>query len=66
MNYSSTGLEGMRMNFHELYRHHLLPQSQELPPVLLNTWEAMYYDVSLEKIEEQAKYASELGIEYLC
>lgn len=65
VNYSSTGLEGMRMNFHELYRHHLLPQSQELPPVLLNTWEAMYYDVSLEKIEEQAKCASELGIELL-
>ena len=65
VNYSHQGIEGMRMNFHELYRHHLLPQSQELPPVLLNTWEAMYYDVSLSKIEEQAKQASQAGIELL-
>lgn len=32
-------------------------------PVLLNSWEAMYYDVNLDKIETQAQLAKELGIE---
>ena len=32
-------------------------------PVLLNSWEAMYYDVSLDKIETQAQLAKELGIQ---
>ena len=32
-------------------------------PVLLNSWEAMYYDVTLEKIEKQADLAKQLGIE---
>ncbi len=67
INYSDCGLNGMSRNFHRLYKTHLLPRqfSGKTRPVLLNTWEAMYYDVSLEKIEQQAAIASELGIELL-
>ena len=37
--------------------------SNKIRPVLLNSWESMYYDVSLEKIEEQSEIAKNLGIE---
>lgn len=65
LNYSAEGLNGMSRNFHWLYRNHLMPlrfQDKERP-VLLNSWEAMYYDVSLEKLEEQAEQAKKLGVE---
>lgn len=65
LNYSDEGLNGMSRNFHWLYRNHLMPlrfQNKERP-VLLNSWEAMYYDVSLEKLEVQAKLAETLGVE---
>ena len=65
LNYSEDGLNGMRRNFHWLYQYHLIPErfSKEPRPILLNSWEAMYYDVTMEKIEEQAELAKSLGIE---
>lgn len=65
LNYSSDGLNGMSQNFHWLYRYHLMPAGfvNKIPPILLNSWESMYYDVTLEKIEEQSEIAKKLGIE---
>lgn len=65
LNYSAEGLNGMSHNFHWLYQNHLLPRqfAHQTRPVLLNSWEAMYYDVSLEKIDHQAELASQIGIE---
>lgn len=65
LTYSSQGLNGMSHNFHQALRAHLLPpQWRGVPrPVLLNSWEAMYYDVSLQNIETQARLAKELGME---
>lgn len=65
LNYSGEGLNGMSRNFHWLYQYHLMPARfrDTQRPVLLNSWEAMYYDVSLEKLEEQAELAKKLGIE---
>lgn len=65
LNYSSDGLNGMSQNFHWLYQYHLMPPkfADRERPVLLNSWEAMYYDVSLEKLDEQAEQAKELGVE---
>ena len=62
---SGQGLNGMSHNFHTVLRRHLLPSRwQGVPrPILLNSWEGMYYDVSLEKIETQARLAKELGME---
>lgn len=65
LNYSAEGLNGMSYNFHKLYKNHLIPQrfmNQERP-ILLNSWESMYYDVTHEKIDEQSSIAQELGIE---
>ena len=65
MSYSNNGLNGMSQNFHKLYKNHLIPKrfmNQERP-ILLNSWESMYYDVTLDKIEQQSNIAQELGIE---
>ena len=65
LNYSGGGLNQMSHNFHRLYREHLFPGNfaGKTRPILLNSWEAMYYDVSLEKIEIQADLAKKLGME---
>ena len=65
LNYSGRGLNTMSQNFHTLYRRHLFPKSYagKERPILLNSWEGMYYDVSLEKIEEQSALARKLGME---
>lgn len=65
LNYSAEGLNGMSRQFHRLYREHLMPQrfAGLERPVLLNSWEAMYYEVSLEKIEAQAELAKRAGME---
>lgn len=65
LNYSSDGLNGMSRNFHWLYQNHLMPGrfKDKVRPVLLNSWESMYCDVSLEKIEEQAELARQIGVE---
>lgn len=65
LNYSSNGLNEMSQNFHWLYQHHLMPKRWDdvTRPVLLNSWEAMYYDVSLEKIDQQTELAREVGAE---
>lgn len=65
LTYSGRGLNGMSQNFHIALRRHLLPPRWRCVPrpILLNSWEGMYYDVSLEKIETQARLAKELGME---
>lgn len=65
LNYSGSGLNTMSQNFHTLYRRHLFPKSYagKERPILLNSWEGMYYDVSLEKIAEQSAIAGKLGME---
>jgi len=67
MVYSNTGLEGMSHSFHDLYRRYLIPERffGTVPPVLLNTWEAMYFDVNHAKVVELARAASELGVEMI-
>lgn len=65
LNYSVSGLNGMSQQFHRLYREHLMPRRfDDLErPILLNSWESMYYDVTIDKIEQQAELARQLGIE---
>lgn len=65
LNYSQHGLNEMSQNFHWLYQYHLMPKQFEnmKRPVLLNSWEAMYYDVSQDKIKEQTDLAKEAGID---
>ena len=67
MVYSAEGLGGMSRTFHDLYRQHLIRGrfKDSLRPVLLNCWEAVYFDFDDEKILQVAKEAASLGIELI-
>ena len=65
MVYSNSGLNGMSQVFHDLYRTRLargLWRDKERP-VLINNWEATYFDFNEEKILEIARTGAELGME---
>jgi alpha-galactosidase len=67
MVYSDQGLNGMSQAFHSLYREHLIQNQwkKAVRPILINNWEATYFDFTEEKLVNIAKSASELGIELL-
>ena len=56
-----------RRTFHDLYRSHLIrgEYRDKKRPVLINNWEATYFDFNEEKLLSIAKEASALGIEML-
>lgn len=65
--YSDHGLEKMTHTFHQLYKNHLI-RSQYLNrkrPILINNWEATYFDFTDDKLVEIAREAKKLGIEML-
>ena len=67
LSYSRKGLSALSRNYHRVYRQHLCRgKYKTIPrPVLLNNWEATYFDFTGDKIYEIAKQASELGVEML-
>ncbi len=67
MVYSDEGLGKMTRTFHDLYRNHLIrgEYKNKKRPILINNWEATYFDFNTEKLLSIAKAASSLGIEML-
>ena len=65
MTYSSNGLNGMSEIHHNLYTNHLCRGKfkNKARPILINNWEATYFDFNSEKIKEIIKSSNELGIE---
>lgn len=64
MSYSATGLTTLSKQMHEFVRKHILPKTfQTQRPVLLNSWESFYFNVSQNKMKKLAKAASKLGFE---
>jgi alpha-galactosidase len=63
--YSDAGLGAMSRTYHRLYRTRLCRGAwRDRPrPVLVNNWEATYFDFDAAKLEAIAKTAGELGIE---
>ena len=63
--YSADGLGGMSRTFHRLFTDHLIRSKYRYAerPVLINNWEATYFDFDLEKLKTIADEASRLGIE---
>ncbi|WP_375335840.1 alpha-galactosidase [Bacillus sp. WMMC1349] len=63
--YSPDGLGGMSRTFHHLYRTRLVRGMfrEKKRSVLVNNWEATYFDFNAEIIELIAKAGAELGIE---
>lgn len=65
MVYSEHGMNEMSQTYHELYRTRLargIWRDRERP-ILINNWEATYFDFNEEKILQIARKAKEIGIE---
>ncbi len=67
MTYSRSGLAKLSQNLHTCFRTHLCRGKYRdvVRPILVNSWEASYFDFDGEAIYQLAKQASELGIEML-
>ncbi|TWT05912.1 alpha-galactosidase [Planomicrobium sp. CPCC 101079] len=65
MVYSDEGLNGMSQVYHRLYRTRLARGKwrDRERPVLINNWEATYFNFNDQKILELAKASKELGVE---
>ncbi len=70
--YSDKGIEHMSHTFHDLFREHLIcgacrnNKYKEAPrPILINNWEATYFDFDTDKLIAIAKEAARSGIEML-
>ncbi|MBC2580448.1 alpha-galactosidase [Clostridium sp. DJ247] len=63
--YSDKGLNYMSQTYHKLYRTRLARGQwrDKVRPILINNWEATYFDFNEEKILDIAETAKELGIE---
>jgi alpha-galactosidase len=60
--YSGRGLDGVTAAFHQFVRAR--PSHPRAPrPVVLNTWEAVYFDHRLERLAELADVAARVGVE---
>lgn len=60
--WSDEGLDGIGRRFHRFVRNR--PQHPRRPrPVTLNTWEAVYFDHDLGKLQQLARLAADIGVE---
>lgn len=65
MVYSDQGLNGMSQTFHRLYQKRLARGywRDQVRPILINNWEATYFDFTEEKLLQIASKAKECGVE---
>ena len=65
MIYSEAGLNGMSQTFHKLYRTRLARGTwrDKVRPILINSWEAFYFDFDAPKLLGLADAAADLGME---
>ncbi|GAA0815660.1 alpha-galactosidase [Clostridium tertium] len=65
MTYSSNGLGEMSKTYHDLYTTRLCRGKfkNKVRPILINNWEATYFDFNAEKIKKIIKAGKELGME---
>ena len=65
LTFSARGLNGMSQNFHDHLRRHIInPKFTKAPrPVLVNTWEAAYFDINEDVILKYADKAKALGMD---
>lgn len=65
MVYSADGLTSLSQAFHRAYRHNLCRGKHKTArrPVLLNSWEGVYFDFDGQKLLDMAREAADMGIE---
>ncbi len=67
MVYSDAGIGKMSRIFHRFYNNNLIrgKYKTEKRPLLINNWEATYFDITTEKLVDFARSAKELGFDML-
>lgn len=67
MSFSDSGMQTLSHNFHKVIRNHVCRGQYKLSqrPVLINNWEATYFDFNEEKLIKIAKEAARLGVDML-
>ncbi len=67
LSFSGSGFNALSQQYHNVIRQHVIPQryQQASRPVLINSWEAAYFDFDAEKILRFARSAREMGMEML-
>lgn len=67
MCFSAEGFAPISWQYHDLIRYHVCRGAYKTArrPVLINNWEATYFDFTGDKIVQVAKQAAELGVEML-
>ncbi|UUX34764.1 alpha-galactosidase [Fundicoccus culcitae] len=65
LNFSYQGLNKLSQTSHVFIRQHIMPANfaNQERPILINNWEATYFDFNRDKLLAIADKASELGIE---
>lgn len=65
MSYSAQGMNALSQQLAIFYREHLVnPHFAKRPrPIVLNSWETMYFNLTTDKVLELAKCGQQLGIE---
>lgn len=65
LTFSQSGINQLSRHFHDFINQHLIPQQWRdvARPVLINSWEATYFNFNEAKLLRLAKTASEVGIE---
>ena len=65
MTYSADGLRGLSLNMHSFINRHIIRSNwqKKKRPILINSWEASYFDVEERKLLSLARKAKDLGIE---
>lgn len=63
--FSKDGLGQLSRNFHEFIRDHVMRSklAKARKPVLINNWEATYFDFTKDKLVEIAESAADLGVD---
>ena len=63
--WSGKGFTGLSHIYHRIFRDNLCrsPYRKKIRPVLLNSWEAAYFDFDDEKILSIAREAADMGVE---
>ncbi|HKM02739.1 MAG TPA: alpha-galactosidase [Bacilli bacterium] len=67
LTYSNKGQNGLSANYHRFVNDHVVRQafSRQTRPILLNNWEATYFNFDEAKLLKLMKSAKDLGIEML-
>ncbi|MBQ8849568.1 MAG: alpha-galactosidase [Clostridia bacterium] len=66
MTYSHKGLGQMSRNFHKFVKNNIMPKKALDPhPVVLNTWEACYFDIDEKKLLQFAEKGAAMGFDML-